>query len=125
MNTRVTLGVILVCVLVLFGAYGRKLVEDSRKLEDERRAHQTTQNTAAGLDKAVDEKMREDARIDAGVARNENKRREIKRRDQAYREYLDRPLPAASLELYRDAAKAAAAERTGADAPSAVADEAD
>jgi hypothetical protein len=63
------------------------------------------------LDEVLTEQIKQDAAIDAGVARVNNKRREIKSRDEAYREYLDRPLPEPTLQLYRDAAAAVRAAR--------------
>lgn len=97
------------------GNWVRGAIQAKRDLTELKDAAATQGNTAAGYDKTVTEKLQDDARIDAGVAANENQRRELKSHDPSYREYLDRPLPESSRRLYRDAAARLAAEHPGAD----------
>ncbi len=106
------------------GWYARDTVQKRADFKNVKGQVTTLQNQGERYDAAVAEKLREDARIDAGVAKAQNKNREAARHEPQYRAYLDRPLPAASVRLYRDAAKAiAAAEHPGADDSGAKADE--
>lgn len=105
-----------IALLLALGFWGRDMYQawkDRGALEDQL---EQTEQQAADLDKTVLDKLQRDARIDAGVAKVTTKRREMKSQDEAYRQYLDRPLPERTLQLYRDAAAARrAAQHPGAD----------
>lgn len=102
--------------LVLAGVW----VQDARQAKRERDLlrDQNVQLVVrqAVMDHLLTDRLQAEARIDRAVADSHNQRQEAKRRDPAYREYLDRPLPEQSLRLYRDAAaRLAAARAAGAD----------
>jgi hypothetical protein len=115
MTPRQYLLLTLAATLVFAGWHYRSLLDDRGELKDTRKQLNTAIEDGAALDRAVADKIETDAAIDRGVDRVLDKNQETARHVPEYREYLDRPLPAESLRLYRDAAKAAR-ERTGADA---------
>jgi len=109
---RLELSLILACLLVVGGMYAKSRWDDHGKLK-------AAVQQSEDLDQAVTQKLRHDAAIDAGVRRVLTKSRELETHDPTYRDYLDRPLPAATLRLYHDAA----AEIDGVDGADAGADE--
>jgi erythromycin esterase-like protein len=110
-----------VLLLMAAGFLGRDMYQAWKERGALRAQLEQTEQQAATLDKTVLDKLQEDARIDAGVARVTTKRREMKSQDEAYRQYLDRPLPERTLQLYRDAAAARrAAQHPGPDGTGAA-----
>jgi hypothetical protein len=114
---------ILAVILLLIGWSTRSRVAAWWEFRNVKGQVTTLQNQGKKYDGLVTDNMRDQAAIDAGVSRAQTKNQEAARNAPSYRAYLDRPLPDASLQLYRNAAEAiAAAQRAGTDDAGAAAD---
>ncbi len=94
--------------LLLGGWWFRDLLQDKKDFSNVKSDFKTLQAQGEKYDKALVDKLAEDAKTDAGVNKALDNNQEAARRAPTYRSYLDRPLPESALQLYRDAAKAIA-----------------
>ena len=105
-------GVTILAVILLLVGWGtRSRIAAWWEFRNVKGQVTTLQKQGERYDQAVADKLRKEAEIDAGVGRAQHKNREKARNEPQYRDYLDRPLPAASLQLYRDTDQAIAAAR--------------
>lgn len=98
----------LAAALVIAGWHYRSLLDDRADLKVAKGAIAQQDADATATDQAVADKLKTDGAIDRGVNRAMSRNQETARHEPSYREYLDRPLPADALRLYRDAAEAVA-----------------
>lgn len=95
-------------IIALLGAgwYFRDVWQDHKDVAGIKDQVQESEQNGEALDAAVADKIETEAAVDTGVSRVLDRNQETARHVPSYREYRDRPLPAESLRLYRDAAKA-------------------
>ena len=103
--TRALGWLLLAAVLVGFGVWIRGSIQARSDLKDARQETETVSDQAADYDRAVADKIQVEAAADAAVRRILNERDKAKAHDQAYRDYLDSPIPESSRRLYERAAQ--------------------
>lgn len=114
LTLRQWLTIALVCVLLFAGWYLRGSLQTKADFRQVKARVLQGDQVATAVDQALTDKIKTEGAIDRGTSQALAKNQETARHAPSYRDYLDRPLPAESLRLYRDAAKAVA-EAHGAD----------
>jgi hypothetical protein len=108
LTPRQWLYLALIATLLFAGWYWHGIWQDHKEVSGLKEQIKQDGEDAAAYDEAAADKIHTDAAIDKGVDRVLDRNQEAARNAPAYRDYRDRPLPAESVRLYRDAAQAVA-----------------